>query len=385
MRGALVTLVTLSVMVGTVACGAGGRDRSPAATAINVSRSDCGSGWIRPTPGDQTFEVHNSGSTAAEVEVIDPGSGAVFGELEGLGPDTTRSLHVVLGQGTYAFRCATEQGDPVVGPSVRINGGPQRGTPAVVPVTANDLLDPLKQYQSYVQNGLDELVTRTSELQDAVHSGDLGAARSAWLPAHLTYERLGAAYDAFGEVDKKINGRPDRLPGGVQDADFGGFHRVEYGLWHGESASSLTPSVDSLAQDVRELRAAFRTMEIDPNALGLRAHEILEGTLQFGLTGKADQGSGTELATASANLDGTWELLTVLRPLLLPRYPAMSEVDKDMTRVRDLVDSAHRPDGGWVSVAALPTTRREQLDGAIGELLERLAPVADICEPRRTS
>ena len=37
-----------------------------------------------------------------------------------------------------------------------------------------------------------------ADLKNAIDRGDLAAARSAWLPAHLQYERLGAAYDAFG-------------------------------------------------------------------------------------------------------------------------------------------------------------------------------------------
>lgn len=144
----------------------------------------------------------------------------------------------------------------------------------------------------------------------------------------------GAAYDAFGAYERKIDGLPDGLPAAVADLHFTGFHRVEYGLWHGESASSLASSVDELAGDVQALRDIFPTVEVDPLDLGLRAHEILEDTLQLQLTGDADQGSAMDLATASANLDGTQEVLTVLRSLLVPRYPNLSEVDVGLLKVR---------------------------------------------------
>lgn len=55
----------------------------------------------------------------------------------------------------------------------------------------------------------------------------LGAAREAWLPAHLAYERLGAAYGASGDLDGTIDGGPEGLPDGVHDKGFTGFHRVE--------------------------------------------------------------------------------------------------------------------------------------------------------------
>ena len=44
---------------------------------------------------------------------------------------------------------------------------------------------------------------------------------------------------AFGDADGVINGTDAGLPGGVHDPDFTGFHRIEYGLWHGESTRSL--------------------------------------------------------------------------------------------------------------------------------------------------
>ena len=73
---------------------------------------------------------------------------------------------------------------------------------------------------------------------------------------------------------------------------------------------------DHLVPDVTGLRKAFPKQDFDPSDLPLRTHEILENALQFELTGDTDEGSGTNLATADANLAGTKELLSVLRPLI---------------------------------------------------------------------
>ena len=55
--------------------------------------------------------------------------------------------------------------------------------------------------------GLNTLAGQAGALAADVRGGNLGAARTAWLTAHLTYERLGAAYDAFGDFDER-----DRRP-----------------------------------------------------------------------------------------------------------------------------------------------------------------------------
>jgi iron uptake system component EfeO len=351
---------------------------APRPVAIEAAVTGCGTGWARPHAGGQVLTLRNDGATAAGVMLIDPASGAVYAEVEGLGPGVTRQLRLDLGGGTYAFRCQDEAGgDPVTGPPTRI-AGPGGGSPAIVPVTANDLYAPARAYGKYVEAGLDRLTAKTDTLRSAVDDGDLGAARAAWTPAHVAYERLGAAYGTFGDFDGAINGRPAGLPGGVRDPGFTGFHRVEYGLWHDESASSLRKAADRLAHDVHALKADFPNQRIDPGDLPLRAHEILENTLQFQLTGQADQGSGTTLATAAANIEGTREVLGVLRPILRPRYPALPQVDTWLDRMDALLQ-------GRSSVDRLSMAERERLNGAAGQLLELLAPVATIAEPRRIS
>ncbi|MBE1501565.1 iron uptake system component EfeO [Amycolatopsis lexingtonensis] len=352
---------------------------------IAVSRSACGTGWAEPKPGPQTFRLHNTGSVTAEVDLIDPATGVIYGEVEGLGPDTTRPLQVNLGNGSYAFRCLPEDAGAIVGPAVRVTGGAERTGPGVAPVTHNDLLGPLKAYQQHVATGLGELVANTAALKDAVHGGDRAASEAAWLTAHLTYERLGAAYDAFGDSDGALNGTADGLPAGPADPGFTGFHRLEQGLWHGEDLGALAAFADRLDTDARALQASFGGSQVDGNDLGLRAHEIMENTLQFELTGRTDYGSGTNLATARANLDGTRAVLDVLRPLLAPRYPELSKVDSWLTRTQSALDAAHRPDGSWTRLAQLSQPQRQKLNADVGELTELLAPIAAIAEPRRVS
>ncbi|MDT7801348.1 MAG: iron uptake system component EfeO [Actinomycetota bacterium] len=380
----IVAVVALAVVAGA-AVVFWPRDAEAQDPEIAISRSSCGTGWSAPKPGPQTFRLHNTGSVTAEVDLIDPATGVIYGEVEGLGPATTRPLQVNLGNGSYAFRCLPEDASAIVGPVAQVSGGAERTGPGVAPVTHNDLLGPLKAYQAHVTTGLGELVADTGALKNAVRGGDRTASESAWLTAHLTYERLGAAYDAFGESDGALNGTADGLPGGPADEGFTGFHRLESGLWHGEDLGALAGVADQLDTDAHALQAAFGGSQVDGNDLALRAHEIMENTLQFELTGRTDYGSGTNLATARANLDGTRAVLDVLRPLLTSRYQQLPKLDTWLTRTQTTLDAAHRPDGSWTPLAQLDPKQRQKLDADVSELTELLAPIAAIAEPRRVS
>ncbi|MDQ0746546.1 high-affinity iron transporter [Streptomyces africanus] len=359
------------------------RPKPAGGETVAVSAKDCGQGFTAPEPGRRTFQMRNTGDQTSEVYLIDPDTHAVYGEIEGLAPGTTRDLVATVAGGTYAWRCVPADGKAVTSRAVRVGGA--AGAGAVIPVSERDLAGPLRAYKAYVNRGLATLVTETRTLSDDIRTGHLDTARADWLTAHRTYASLGAAYGTFEDFDQKIDGRPDGLPGGVDDKDFTGFHRIEYGLWHGRSAGELKGPANQLAADAAGLRKAFPHQDFDPSDLPLRAHEILENTLQFELTGDTDQGSGTGLATAEANLAGTRELLTVLRPLLTIRAPRLlSTVGADTARLQALLDAEHH-DGGWIPVDRLGRTAKDRIDGATGQLLEDLSPVPDLLEIRKSA
>lgn len=372
-----VLAVTL-LAAGLSGCGS----QTAAGNVITVSTGACGTGWHQVTAGMQTFRVRNSGTAGAEAYLINPATGAVFAEVAGLGPGTTRPMRLDLGSGSYAFRCFIQDTGTLTGPTVRV-GGHHQGAPGILPVTTDDLLGPARVYHAYVSAGLDTLARQVGLLTRLIRAGRLIAARAAWLPAHLTYERLGAAYGTFGNYDTEIDGRPDGLPRGVSDPAFTGFYRIEYGLWHGQGPRQLRGPAAKLGRDVAALRRFWPGMEVDLLDLGLRTHEILENALEFQLTGHDDYGSGTTLATTAASITGTRELLTILRPLLVARYPGLPAVYTGLDKLDRLLVAEKRPGGHWTPVRALGTDRRLQIDAAAGQILQELAPIAAISEPRR--
>ena len=375
-RTCLLTIALLAATVSLSACG-GGR----ASAAISFNNAHCGGTWTLAKPGWHTFRLYNASNVGGEIDLINPRTSGIYAEVDQLGPGTTQTMILDVGSGHYAFRCLFEDTDPVTGPTVTVPGH-VKGFAATVPVTFNDLVVPSKQYHDYVTAGLKTLVGQTGKLARDVQRGDLAAARRDWLPAHLLYETLGAAYDAFGNFDDKIDGRADAL--GVTNPKWTGFYRLEYGLWHGQSASELTPYASKLAANVRSLLAAWPAMEIPLIDVGLRTHEILENALEFQLTGHDDYGSGTTLATTLANIQGTRELLSLLHPLLVTRYSGLPAVYTWLDRLQALLEAQHRPDGAWVAVSRLPVSARQDIDAACSQALQELAPIASIAEPRNT-
>ena len=93
---------------------------------------------------------------------------------------------------------------------------------------SGSLSSPDALYRNYVSADLGTLVGQTDALLADVRAGNLSAARQAWLTAHLTYERLGAAYGTFGDFDTEIDGRADGLPGGVNSPGFTGFYETKF-------------------------------------------------------------------------------------------------------------------------------------------------------------
>jgi iron uptake system component EfeO len=383
--GMLITALTVASHRDAVAGGAAGPDHARTAelvTPVSVSTSACGKGWNRPAAGRQRFVVHNTDYRAADVSLTTK-AGAVLGEVESIGAGATANLRVELGRGRYTFRCAMEDADVVTGPTVRVSGQRTGGSPAVSPVSQADLIPATLRYEHDVRQRLPRLLGLVRRLAGDIRTRDLTAAKRDWLAGHLEYERLGAAYGAFGAADGRINGLPDGLPGGVHAKGFTGFHRIEYDLWRARTGPATVAMSDRLVVSVRRLAKSFATAQIDPIQVSVRAHEIAENTLQLELTGQTDLGSGSGLATANANLTATAGVLRLLEPLLRSRYARLPRLEHALTRTRhDLRAMAH--DGRFPTLDSLTRRRRERVDADFSGLTELLAPVASICEPRRS-
>ena len=389
----LVAAATAGTLVAAVGTGdhrpAAGATGAPAPGPVDVTLSDCGSGWTPGPAGAQEITVHNADFHPGELRLVGvgPDNGRqVFAQVEPFGPGTTVTMHVRLSAGQYALQCLFEEQSPVTGPARTVTGDAP-GVRGVLPVPQDKLIRPTLRYTVWVRRQLPLLERQTRSLAHAAAAGNLAVARRWWLAAHAGYERLGAAYEAFGDLDGVINGLPAGLPQGVHDPDFTGFHRVELALWHPGSTSSTARrhQADVLAGAVADLRRQLTSTQLAPLTFSIRAHEIVENLLRPVLTGSADLGSHSDLATVAAGLDGTRTVLRLVRKQLAPRYPHVQRLYRAVDGARHLVARLSRGRLGRTAVADWPTGQRERIDAVVAGLAERLAPVAAILEPRRVT
>jgi high-affinity iron transporter len=351
-----------------------------ATTAVTVTTTSCASEWTSGHTGTQTFEVDNKSGKAGEIN-LDDSSGGVVAEIETIGPATTADMSATLGQGSYSFVCLMS-GGTTHGKPVQVSGQRRSTTTAVKPVTLADLAGPNKQYQAYAAAELATLARDVATLRSALAGNDLAAARADWLTAQLDWERVGASYDSFGDEGLAVDGLPDGYPKGVDDPHFTGLHRLEYGLYHGQSASRLLPVADRLSKDVATVRTKLTTDDEagDPTNLPLRVHEILEDALRDHLSGIDDEGSHMAYPETYADTQVTRVVLGEVTPLVTSRIPSLVPT---ITRQLDTLQAAllaTRADGQWQPVDAVPLAARQRVDAAIGALLESLSIEPDLLE-----
>jgi hypothetical protein len=244
----------------------------------------------------------------------------------------------------------------------------------------------LGKYRGYVAGKLATLRAQVASLSAAIASGNLAAAKSAWLNAHLTWLEIGqddGAYGAFGPLGGEIDGLAAGHPLGTADPGFTGLHRIEFDLWTKRDTRAAATDTARLRQLLGQLMNTPLPTYLPATAAGignwlLRPHEVLEDALRDSLTADDNYGSGTDLASITADIAAVRTMLAELKPSIDPVAPdlvanASAELDS-LTRAID----ATRANGAWVPVAELPARQREQIDADAGAAAETLAPVPDL-------
>lgn len=360
----------------------------PAASAggpvtVTVSRTDCAPEWTSGTPGTHTFTVTNSSGLAGEI-TLNNAAGAVAGEIETIGPGTSAQLTATLGGGVYTFRCLMGSQAAIASQPVQVTGNPGAAADpvAVRPVTVRELTPANDRYQAYAAARLADLARDVARIQADLRWGDRAGAKHDWLSAQLDWERVGASYNSFGDLGIAVDGLPDGLPDGVADKDFQGLHRLEYGLWHGQSAAVLERVTATLARGVAAVRQNLGSDDLagDPANLPLRAHEIVEDALRDHLSGMDDQGGGAAFAQTYADTQVARVLLGYLAPLIGERQPGLvATITAQLDALRQAL-LATRASGAWPSPAAAPPAARAHVNAATGAVLESLAAVPALLE-----
>lgn len=352
---------------------------SSAAATLTVTAADCAPEWSSARTGTQTFAVMNRSGMSGEVMLVDA-NGGIAGEIETLGPGTTANLVATLSSSAYHFRCLWSNGDQVRSVEVTPVGDAVAAPLAAKPASASELTPATDAYIAYADAQLRRLTTRVQALRATLASGDVRASRSQWLDAQLAWERVGASYNSFGEPGVAIDGFPSGLPDGPADPTFTGLRRIEYGLFHGQSPTSLVRAADRLIDDIASLRRQIAEIAGDSTDLTLRAHEILEDAQRDHLSGVDDFGGHAAYAMTWANVQVT---RVVWQQLAIPITSRDARLFQRAQAAFDRLDRALlavRVNGTWLTPMQASPMQRARINAAIGDALEIAAQEPGLLE-----
>ncbi|WP_405497033.1 iron uptake transporter permease EfeU [Nocardia sp. NBC_00511] len=375
------TLVLVPVLAAGTAIALLPSSSSGSTRTITVTADACAPEWTDAQTGAQTISVHNKTNKAGEIQLVDA-DGAVAGEIESIGPATTADLTATLNPGGYTIYCKMSGESPVSSKLVQVSGTATDAPPVFKPAVVSDLSGPNDAYQTYVRGVLGRFTTALAAVDRDLRARNIPAAQADWLNAMLEWERVGASYNSFGDAGTAVAGLPSGLPEGVNDPDFTGLRRLEYGLWHGQGPDQLLPVLAKLNTDTAAVLDDLHSTDLagSPTNLPIRAHEILEDALRDHLSGMDDFGAGTAYPATLADIDVTRAVLGQLAAPLDARAPKLRA---QLTTQLDTLQNAllaTRDNGRWRPPAQTPPAARQAVLAAIGAALESLAQVPRLLE-----
>jgi high-affinity iron transporter len=353
-------------------------------TAITFSDGTCAPGWRTPHAGPYEFAIADDSNRSAAISLFQWGSGVVVAKLVSSPGSVAKLAARLTPGGAYGWSCRLSGLPPRVSGEAQVPSPQGQFVPAVAPVPAPQMVAPLLSYRRYVDGLLAVQQRQLATLLEQAAAGNLTGAESAWLAAHLTWLKIGqddGAYGAFGQLGRKIDGTAAGLVDGTASRDFSGFHKVEFDLWTRHDLRSAVRDATRLARLTRSLSPQAVAADLPLTLTGmagwlLRCHEILEDALRDSLSGNDDYGSNSDLASLTADVAATREMLRLLAPFIAARGPhLLPSAESELTELSDAISATGTERS--VRIASLSLSQRERVDAATDAALATLAPVSD--------
>lgn len=252
------------------------------------------------------------------------------------------------------------------------------------PLAPSAFTAPENEYRAYAVSWVSRTLADAASLRQDLAAGDVARGRQAWEATWSDYLHLGAVYGQFGILDAEIDGGAGgEARQGEVEPGFVGLHRIEKGLWTGESPQSLAGYGARLERDLRQLRREIPTVEITPLEYATRSHEILEDAERDLLSGMEVPWSREGVLGTAAGVAATEELFHTLEPLLSGRENTEGEVRTELLMLNGLLASirAHHQ-GRYPSLSELGIYEREQLNGYVTGALSALEEMPGTLETK---
>ncbi|EFF90710.1 lipoprotein [Streptomyces sp. e14] len=370
-RLSLVTAVaTAAALTSMTACTSKSDASDGDAIQVTAADSTCETSAKTVPAGQVTLKIENKGSKATEVEIVFPDD-RIVSEKENIGPGTKYTLTAEIKAGSYEIACR---------PGMKGHGVRQKLT--VTGANAAAKRDPaldqaVAQYRQYAQDQADETVPLAQKFADAIKAGDLEAAKKAYAPSRIGWERTEPVAESFGDIDPKTDTRADGLEQGQK---WTGWHRLEKALWQDKKIGAEEKTLaDQLVADLKNWQQRVGKAEITPTSMANGAKELLDEVATGKVTGEEDRYSHTDLVDFKANVEGAQKAYELLKPVAEKNDAALTgELDKQFAALNTVLDK-YRTDKAsydFVSYDKVGKDQRKELSDAVNALAEPLSKLA---------
>ncbi|WP_030807898.1 iron uptake system protein EfeO [Streptomyces sp. NRRL F-2799] len=340
--------------------------------AIQVTAADttCETSAKSVPAGQVTLKIENKGSRATEVEIVFPDD-RIVSEKENIGPGTKYTLTAEVKAGSYEIACRPGMKGHGVRQKLDVTGSGKTAQ-------RNPALDgAVAGYRQYAQDQADETVPLAETFAKAVQAGDLAAAKKAYAPSRLGWERTEPVAESFGDIDPKVDTRADGLEDGQK---WTGWHRLEKSLWQDKKIGAEDKKLAAeLVTDLKDWQRRVGKAEITPTSMANGAKELLDEVATGKVTGEEDRYSHTDLVDFKGNVEGAQKAYDLLKPVAAKNDPALTgELDKQFAALDKLLDK-YRPakdSYDFVSYDKVGKDQRKELSDAVNALAEPLSKLA---------
>ncbi|MFI5617453.1 iron uptake system protein EfeO [Streptomyces sp. NPDC051567] len=374
MRPARLTAITAVASLAALTAVTGCAEKSGAdgsgALRVDASDSACEVSRTEFPAGKVTVEVENKGSKVTEVYVLFPDD-RIVAERENIGPGTKATITAEIKAGDYALVCKPGMKGDGIRQAVRATGqggGEKRSPEQDAAVAA---------YRTYVQEQADGTLPKARLFADAVKAGDVEAAKKAYAPSRIGWERTEPVAESFGDIDPKVDVREDGLEAGQE---WTGWHRLEKALFQdGRIGDEEKKLADTLMSDLTQWQKRVGQAEITPTSMANGAKELLDEVATGKVTGEEERYSHTDLVDFKANLEGAQTSYELLRPVAAKNDPELAKVlDTRFAALGALLDT-YRADKGsyeFTSYEKVGEADRKKLSDGVNALAEPLSKLA---------
>lgn len=372
MRAARLTVtaaVATAALTALSACTAKSDAKDGDAIQVTAADSKCETSTKSIPAGHVTLKIENKGSRATEVEILFPDD-RIVSEKENIGPGTKYTLTAEIKAGSYEIACVPGMKGKGVRQKLTVTGGKAAKRDPKLDQAVAD-------YRAYAQEQADATVPLTETFAKAIKDGDIEAAKKAYAPSRLGWERTEPVAESFGDIDPKTDTRADGLEPGQK---WTGWHRLEKALWADKKIGAKEKTLaDQLVTDLKDWQKRVGKAEITPTSMANGAKELLDEVATGKVTGEEDRYAHTDLVDFKGNVEGAQKAYELLKPVASKNDAALTqELDKQFAALNTLLDKyrADKNSYDFTSYDKVTKDQRKGLSDSVNALAEPLSKLA---------